>query len=106
MAKFKTRESGVVDAVRLTWRTWNEVCELLERHSQALGARPEVDRPVGVYVDAGGNIVEDGNARMGLRVPTPDGAWLAVEGDWILLGPNGELSCCKPALFLALFAPA
>jgi hypothetical protein len=104
MAKFKTRESAAVEAVELTWSNWSEVCELLQRR-ESLGAVSEKDRPVGVFVDRlEAQVVEDCNGRIGLRVPTPDGAWLAVEGDWILLGPGGELSCCKPALFAVLFA--
>lgn len=104
MATFRMRESMVgvtVDAVQLTWGTWNELCELLQ-----LPRAKRADGPTGVYVDRREvAIVEDGSARMGLRVPSPNGAWLAVEDDWIVLGPEGELSACKPGLFAILFAP-
>ena len=106
MAQFKTRESVAVDAVQLTWSSWSEVCELLQRRESLIAPAPEADKPVGVFVDRRSvAVVEDGNGRIGLQVPTSTGGWLAVEDDWIVLGPQGELSACKPALFARLFMP-
>jgi hypothetical protein len=94
-----------VRAVQLTWRNWNEVCELLNGHEMGFNDSVEDPKARGCYVGPDGNATEDTNGRIGLWVPGPNGAWLAVEGDWIVLGPSGELSSCKPELFAALFTP-
>ena len=94
-----------VRAVQLTWSTWNEVCELLKGHAMGFNDSAEAPKARGSYVGPDGNATEDTNGRIGLWVPGPNGAWLAVENDWIILGPDGELSACKPELFAVLFAP-
>lgn len=91
MARFR-RKPTPVEAVQLRWDTWSEMCELLG-----------TGRFEGCYVDAQGQITEDANARMGLKVACADGKLIAVQDDWVVKLLDGEILSLKPAAFAALF---
>ncbi len=86
--KFRSR-TVYVDAVRLSWSTWSEVCELLQTTGGelALGCR-------GCYLDANGIETDDCNGRIGLKIPTsgpPNTFVMAGEGDWIVRDAEGKI---------------
>ena len=93
MAKFR-RKPVPVDAVQLRWDTWSQVCELVHYVDA-----PD-DRYVGCYVGKDGKETADTNGRIGLKF---NGALFAVQDDWIVQLPDGELASFKPAPFEALF---
>lgn len=78
MARYR-KKPVEIEAVQLTWQTWNEVCELI-------GEFPSGMRRV--YLE-----------RIGLLIPTLEGAMRANQDDWIIRGVNGELYPCKPDIF-------
>lgn len=78
-----------VEAVRLLRETWDEVHAFVGDEIFREGAI--------TYTIVGGGC--------GLRIPTLEGTMLAVEGDWIIRGTEGELYPCKPAAFEATFEP-
>lgn len=96
MAHFR-RKPTPVDALQLRWDTWSEMCELADVGKFADG------HPEGCYVDAEGRVTDDSNARIGLRMPYGPVGHVAVEGDWIVRMPDGELVVLKPVAFEALF---
>ena len=91
----------VIEAVRLGWDTWSEMCD----HA-GVGKLSE-GKPEGCYVDAEGNATEmpEPNSRMGLQIPTLEGLMLGVEGDYVIKGVKGELYPCKPDIFAATYEP-
>lgn len=99
MAKYR-KKPVVIEAVQLRWDTWSEMCE----HA-GVGALSD-GKPEGCFIDADGNVTNDGNARMGLCIPTLEGVMLAVEGDWVIRGVKSELYPCKPDIFAATYEPA
>lgn len=93
-----------IEAVQLSWPNWEEVCALI-------GPFPEGMR--GVYVGGTDNTWGftnhwgpplNGN-RIGLLIPTLEGEMLAVEGDWIIKGIEGEFYPCKPGIFEKTYEP-
>jgi hypothetical protein len=91
-----------VEAVQLSWQTWNEVCEFLG------------DTPVhGGWVDPASGEFTEGNippphlspddAEIGCLIPTLEGDHLARQGDWIIKGVKGEFYPCKPDIFEATY---
>jgi hypothetical protein len=48
---------------------------------------------------------ELGACRFNLIVPTPRGDAFAVEGDWIVRGPRGDLGLCNDETFRADYEP-
>lgn len=92
----------VIEAVRLGWDTWGEMCE------HAGVGKLEDGKPQGCYVDAEGN-AQPGvltSGVIGLQIPTPEGLMLGREGDYIIKGVKGELYPCKPDIFEATYEPA
>lgn len=96
----------VIEAVRLGWDTWSEMCDF---------APVGEDGCRGVYVDSDGKWFDegapvedaaDGDFRIGLLLPTLEGEMLAVEGDFIIKGVQGEFYPCKPDIFAATYEPA
>lgn len=90
MAKYR-KKPVVIEAVRLGWDTWNEVCEF-------------VDKEVfdgGVYLDDKTKEVLMGRTSntMGLFIKTLEGKMLATQGDYIIKGVKGEFYPCKPDVF-------
>jgi hypothetical protein len=106
MARYRKRPV-VIEAVQLKWENWSEICDFA-----GVGPREE-GKPHGCYV------TEDGQAtdlypgprpdspvsRIGLQIPTLEGVMLAVEGDWIIRGVQGELYPCKPDIFDQTYEP-
>lgn len=43
--------------------------------------------------------------RLGFEIPTLEGVMLAVDGDWIIKGVQGEFYPCKPDIFQATYEP-
>ena len=81
----------VIDAVRLCWDTWEDVCNFI----------PEDEFVGGVYLDTTGSILPEGQVSevMGLVIKTLEGNMLARQGDYIIKGINGEFYPCKPDIF-------
>lgn len=97
MAKFRLKPTAV-EAVQLLWSTWSEICEFIGDPGGLKEGGPE-----GCYVDANGEVTEDTNGRIGLKIPRkPDGVEVAVQDDWIVR-MDGELVVYKPAIFAKLF---
>ncbi len=101
MAKFR-KKPVVIEAVRLSWETWGEVCEFVPK--------PWFER--GVYLDEKGEVLPDEKTSevMGLLINTLEsnkvtGALLATQGDWIIKGVSGEFYPCKPDIFAATYDP-
>ncbi len=107
MSKYR-KKPVVVEAVQLLWSTWSEMCE----HAKV--GKLHEGSPEGCYVDVDGSVcvtdpgpAPDGApSRIGLRIPTPEGIMLGVEGDWIIRGTRGELYPCKPDVFSDVYEPA
>jgi hypothetical protein len=104
MSKYR-KKPVEIEAVRLRWENWNEVCGFA-------GVGSGDDKPHGVYVDDEGRHHEAppsdlsiDDMRLGLLIPTLEGVMLGVEGDWIIRGVQGELYPCKPDIFEATYEP-
>lgn len=82
----------VIEAVQLTWDTWDEMCEFAGVGKLSEG-KPEGFSP------------SDNTNRIGLRIPTLEGLMEATHGDWIIRGIKGELYPCKPDIFEATYEP-
>lgn len=94
MGKYRKRPV-VVEAERLTWQTWSEVCDLIGEFPEGM---------TGVVLDEDGEVIEGGGeGRIGLLIPTLEGTMLASEGDWIIKGVQGELYPCKHDIFVATY---
>jgi hypothetical protein len=89
-----------IEAVQLSWLTWNEVCDLV-------GEFPEGMK--GVYVRPGTTTysatLQDQNDEIGLLIPTLEGTMLAKQGDWVIKGVKGEIYPCKPDIFDLTYEP-
>ena len=80
----------VIEALQLTWANWNAICEFV----------PKPWFVEGVYLDAAGNVIEDANGRIGLKMKTLESQeFIAQENDWIIKGVAGEFYPCKPEIF-------
>lgn len=82
----------VIEAIKLTWQTWNEVCEFV----------PKPHFVKGVYLDDKTfEVLPDGKTSntMGLIIKTLEGEHLARQGDYIIKGVKGEFYPCKPDIF-------
>ncbi len=92
--KFR-KKPVIIEAVRLGWDTWQEMCE----HA---GVGKLCDgKPEGCYVGEDGKPREghETSDKMGILIPTLEGVMLGVEDDWIIKGVNGEFYPCKPDIF-------
>jgi len=84
-----------IEAVKLGWDTWNDVCEFVSDDYFVRGVyvRPDdvtkhSDEPFGT-----------GCGMIGLLIKTLEGEMLAIEGDYIIKGIQGEFYPCKPDIF-------
>lgn len=94
--KFR-KQPVVIEAVQLTWGTWNEVCDFMPR--------PWFVR--GCYLDAEDKETQDANGRIGLVMRTLESQeFIASQDDWIIKGVKGEFYPCKPDIFAATYEPA
>src|SRR5690554_627503 len=84
----------VIEAMRLEWTTWQEMCEFV-------GVGPAPEQPHGCWIDENGKPIPTASAelRMGLVIPTLEGEMVAIEGDWIIRGVAGEFYPCKNDIF-------
>ena len=99
MAKFR-KKPVVIEAVKLGWDTWQEICEFVPK--------PYFER--GVYLDDDGNplLADKTSERMGLLLNTLEsnavtGSLMATQGDWIIKGVKGEFYPCKADIFEATY---
>ena len=86
MAKYR-KKPVVIDAVQLTWDTWDEMCEFAN---------------VGKLIDGKPEGSLDGE-HIGMDIPTLEGKMHADENDWIIKGVKGEFYPCKPDIFDATY---
>lgn len=84
--KFRSRPVEI-EAVRLSWATWSEVC--------AFCTNPGFK---GTYL-RDGVPTEEHTEQMGAFIPTLEGVMLAQQGDWIIKGLLGEFYPCKDEVF-------
>ena len=87
----------VIEAMRLGWDTWGEMCDFAGVGKLTDG------KPEGCYVTPQGTATDEVTDRMGLCIPTLEGLMLGVEGDWIIRGVKGELYPCKSNIFDATY---
>lgn len=105
-----------IDAVRVTWQTWDEVCALIERYGGRFGRtadewtrNPKVVTP-GRYItaeEASDTCGEPGPQYIAFDVPTMHGERATVRhGDWLIPdGKPGTFYPCKPDVFAAKYSP-
>jgi hypothetical protein len=100
MARYR-KKPVVIEAVQLTWATWDEMCGFA-------GVSPHPGAPFGVYVRDDGTVTKDfeDGTKIGLMIPTLEGDMLAVEDDFVIRGVKGELYPCKPDIFAETYEPA
>ena len=96
--KFR-KKPVVIEAVRLGWDTWNEMCE----HAGA--GKLSDGKPEGCYLGPDGQPRTgfENSDKMGLLIPTLEGLMIGTQGDWIIRGVKGELYPCKPDVFEATY---
>lgn len=80
MAKFR-KKPVVVEAIKFTRQTYDEVREFTERKAYAL------------------SIPRHPNGRATCKIDTLEGDMTATEGDYIIKGVQGEFYPCKPDIF-------
>ena len=89
----------VIEAVRLGWDTWSEMCEFV-----GVGKLSD-NKPEGCYLgeDDKPRTGHENTDKMGLLIPTLEGVMIGREGDWIIRGVKGEFYPCKPDIFEATY---
>ena len=92
MAKYR-KKPCVIDAIQLTWQTWQQVCDFVSKEAFVRGVW--VNNETSAYSDN----KKDRYDRIGLIIHTLEGEHLAVQGDYIIKGVNGEFYPCKPEIF-------
>jgi hypothetical protein len=97
MAKYR-KKPVVVEAIKLGWDTWNEICDFV----------PEDAFGGGVYLDdVTLKELPEGKTSnaIGLKINTLEGVMLAQQGDYIIKGVKGEFYPCKPDIFEQTYEP-
>lgn len=96
--KFR-KKPVVIEAVKLGWDTWNEICEYAEVGYLKDG------KPEGCYLGPDGQPRQghETSDKMGILIPTLEGLMIGTEGDWVIKGVKGELYPCKPDIFEATY---
>jgi hypothetical protein len=95
MAKYR-KKPVVIEAVQLTWRNWNEICDFVPKPWFVRGTMLDEEGkplPEGQYRFA------NNNEELGLIIRTLEGELLAKGNDWIIKGVKGEFYPCKPDIF-------
>ncbi|NBC48371.1 MAG: hypothetical protein GVY22_10330, partial [Gammaproteobacteria bacterium] len=83
----------VIEAVQVTWKTWEELCEFVpEGFFQENPARHVDESEASDMCGEFGGAIQVG-------IPTLEGVMTANHGDWIIKGVNGEFYPCKPDIF-------
>ncbi len=89
-----------IEAVQLSWKTWNELCDFLDGvvgHNPGREAPGTRDQECPVTGERG-PLIE-------LTIPTLEGDMVARHGDWIIKGVKGEVYPCKPDIFAETYEP-
>lgn len=86
MPKFR-KKPVVIEAMKLEWATWSEMCEFLGPG----------------FFASGGQGVPGPDGAIGLTIPTLEGVMTAGAGDFIIRGVKGELYPCKADIFAATY---
>lgn len=96
--KFR-KKPVVIEAVKLGWDTWNEMCE------HAGVGHLKDGKPEGCYLGPDGQPRQghETSDKMGILIPTLEGLMIGTEGDWVIKGVKGELYPCKPDIFEATY---
>ena len=97
--RYWRKKPVVIEAVQLTWQTWNEVCDLLGPFPE--GTKGMYWKDHTWYEDFPGDPCE-----IAMKIWTLEGAHYAREGDWIIKGVQGEFYPCKPDIFEQTYEPA
>lgn len=90
-------------AIQLTWANWNAVCEFVPKpwFIRGVWVKDGKALPVGQT-----NFGAKGETGLGLWMQTLESQrFLAVGGDWIIKGVNGEFYPCKPDIFAKTYRP-
>lgn len=95
-ANYYRRKPLVVQALRLEWATWPQMCDFA-------GVGPSEDAPHSCWLDENDQPTDTPTERMGLLIPTLEGVMLAREGDWVVRGVKGELYPVKPDIFELIY---
>ena len=90
MSKYR-KKPVVIEAVRLRWTTWSEMCEFLD----GIISNENPGRMSDNYSDTCG----ESGPYIELTIPTLEGEMVAHHGDWIIRGVSGEFYPCKPDIF-------
>lgn len=95
MPKYR-KKPVVIEAVRLEWDTWGEICDLVTRPAFKGGCFLD---------DKTGEVLPGSKTSntMGLHIDTLEGVMLARQGDYIIKGVKGEFYPCKPDIFLMTY---
>lgn len=96
MPKFR-KKPVVIEAVQLTWATWNEMCQHAGVGLLSAG------KPEGCYVTPEGTATNEVTDEISMVIPTLEGVMLARQNDWVIRGVKGELYPCKPDIFHATY---
>ena len=66
-----------------------------------------VERDLLAWINAGATAMHRKARRSndGIIIPTLEGNMLAIPGDWIIRGVQGEHYICKPEIFAATYEP-
>ena len=96
--KFR-KKPVVIEAVRLRWATWGELCEFLGDIISA----DNPGRDTLTADEASDTCGEIGPRYIALDIPTSEGVMTALHGDWIIKGVAGEFYPCKPDIFQATY---
>lgn len=86
-----------IEAVQLTWKTWDDVCEF----TGGIISPTNPARSVDTFSDTCGEL----SPYIELTIPTLEGDHTAKHGDWIIKGIKGEFYPCKPDIFAATYDP-
>lgn len=92
MIKKYKKKPVLVDAIQLSTKNYEEVCEF-------------VGSTLVQYVNPAMPISDDGAADpyLGVYIETLEGRMLASLGDFIIKGVNGEFYPCKPDVFFKTY---
>lgn len=108
----------VIEAEQLTYDNWGDVCDLAPvgralvdgEWTDAALSNDRMCRGVWVHPTDNSLWSDEPGAyapnRIGLIIPTLEGDMLAVEGDWIIKGVEGEFYPCKPDIFAKTYEEA
>lgn len=92
----------VIEAVQLSWRNWNEVCDFLGGIiNEGNPGRFSQD-----FSDTCGEETTEDAGWIEITIPTLEGDHVAKHGDWIIKGVMGEFYPCKPDIFAATYEAA